>query len=168
MDPELPQNRACPKCGVANLATATRCVDCGAALHPVHSPPDDVLWIDGREAPSKPSARPPLYAPPPSGWRPFFRFMGLAGIGVGVGLLSGTPQGGPIGMLTFVVLGILVLFITVSRDEPAGHVAPLGYATGPLDVLDTLLRAVGYLFTTIAVLLLALVTFLFIVCTGCR
>ncbi len=168
MEPELPQNRRCPACGASNLATATRCLGCNASLEPVHRPPDDILRIGGHDDPHKPPARAPFKPPHPSPWRPFLRFMGVVGIGVGAGLMRGAPDGIALGLGTFFALGILVLLVAARRDMASAQAHPLGESAGAVDVLDAALRGVGCLFSAIASLAVSVVGFFFVVCGGCR
>lgn len=122
---ELRPNKPCPRCGAENIATADRCIACGAAFQGVRPPSMGVGSKIGKKDP-EPSA-----VDRPATWKPYvwqrnaFRVLGVAGCnGFAAYVVGRMERGGAIALV--VVLLVLAISVLAAREVGRSRAEPGG------------------------------------------
>ncbi len=136
---DLRPNKPCPRCGAENIATADRCIACGAAFEGAARPSEGVgaTWEKKGQKPS--AAEVPATGVRIRWQNDFFRIMGILAIGVSTFYVAGGP----------IALAVVVSLALVIRGFAAPEVkkARAGSARTPVlaQVLDLVVCAAGWL-----------------------
>lgn len=151
---ELPPNKACPRCGVENLATAARCLECNAPLGSGPVRPEEILRIVDKPGVSRPRSG---HLP-----RGFLRAMSVPGVAVAASFAWPTvEEKGAAALVGFIVAACLAV-VTGVMVGPSDFGRPR--PAGAWDFLDGLLRGLGCLFAILATLIVSVAALFFAAC----